>query len=291
MIRISALAALLGILVCAVPAGAEEDGFVTFTESTPYAAYSEIFRRLGTPADLQAVVDGLAAKGQRLAEQPIDPSQEKFYLHVPPEMPAGGYNLLVFVWPWDNVIMPHGWAKILDKHGMIMVSANKSGNEQRIESRRVPLAMIALANVLKRYQINPAHVFIGGLSGGSRTAERLAVGYPDLFQGALLNAGADPLTMLAKPSADLYSRFLEAGHVVFITGDLDASNIVEDSRTMTSMREACMFRFDSYRVPNLPHAVLPAPSLDMALKALLNPPPPDNEKLSKCLSGLSVAGR
>lgn len=275
------MTALLGVLLCAAPVLAE-DGFVTFTEDTPYASAPEIMRRMGTPPGYRELVESLAAKHQRLSDHFIQPAEEQFFLHVPPEMPEGGYNLLVFVWPWDNVVLPRGWARVLEKHGTILVSANRSGNDQRIESRRAPLALIAMANVMKRYPINKDHVYVGGLSGGSRTAERLALAYPDLFHGAILNAGADPLEMIEKPPEDLYARFLETGHLIFITGEQDTSNLIEDTRTMASLREHCMFRYDDYKIPNLPHAVLPPQPFDMALRSLLDPPAPNVDRVREC---------
>jgi hypothetical protein len=282
MIGIRLCAAALTLLF-AVSAGAEEqDGLVKFTDVSPYSATAEILRRMGTPPDYQEVVDRLAAQGQRLADQPIDPKQEEFWLHVPEKMPAGGYNLLVWVWPFEKAPLPRGWGRALDKHGMILVAAQHSGNPERIESRRAPLALIGAANVMSRYQINPDHIYIGGLSGGSRVSERLALAYPDLFRGAILNASSDTLESLTMPPADLLDRFLETSHLVLITGDLDLINLGIDTAAMNSFREHCMFRFEYNKVPYLNHAVLPPEAFEQALRAILDPPPIDNMKLNEC---------
>jgi poly(3-hydroxybutyrate) depolymerase len=52
------------------------------------------------------------------------------------------------------------------------------------------LALIAAQNAMAQYSVDPQQVYIGGFSGGSRVALRLALGYPDVFHGALLNAGS-----------------------------------------------------------------------------------------------------
>jgi pimeloyl-ACP methyl ester carboxylesterase len=48
-------------------------------------------------------------------------------------------------------------------------------------------------------------------SGGSRVALRLALGFPDVFRGAFLNAGSDPIgdAQTPLPPAELFSRFQE----------------------------------------------------------------------------------
>lgn len=49
-----------------------------------------------------------------------------------------------------------------------------------------------------------------GFSGGSRVAEIAALAYPDVFRGAILNAGADPIDGqdgIDKPPADLLRAF------------------------------------------------------------------------------------
>ena len=283
MTLVRSLAGLFaGILFLALPAAGDEDGFVAFTETAPYSSTAEIIRRMGVPSDFRAVVDRLAENGKALADQPIDPAQEQFYLHVPPDMPADGYNLLVWVWPFEQSILPRGWGRALDKHGMIFVAAAHSGNSRKIESRRAPLALIGAFNVMKRYRVNPDHVFIGGLSGGSRVSERLALAYPDLFRGALLNASSDALDTLTLPPDDLFTRFLETSHLVLITGDLDLINLGLDTGAMNSFREFCMFRYESHKVANLNHAVLPPAAFESGLRALLDPPPPDDEKVRAC---------
>ena len=53
--------------------------------------------------------------------------------------------------------------------------------------------VLAAYNVMKRYAVDPQRVFVSGFSGGARVAMRLALAYPDLFRGALMDAGSDPI--------------------------------------------------------------------------------------------------
>ncbi len=266
--RLFAAAALLLTL----SAQAEE---VTFTDVPAYAASREIFRRMGVPPEAQA---------RWMVEHPFDPAAESFFLHVPPEMPAGGYGLLVFVPPWDRALLPRGWERGLDRIGMIYVSAGKSGNEEGTLPRRVPLALTAAANVMKRFPVDPAHVYVGGFSGGSRVAERLALAYPDLFRGALLDAGSDRIndSGLPLPPDDTLRLFQEASRLVFVTGERDDVNARLDVDSMRSLKETCVFNFVSQSVPWLGHAVLPPGAFDQALTALLEPVSPDGAKLEEC---------
>jgi len=74
------------------------------------------------------------------------------------------------------------------------------------------MALLAAYNTMKQYPVDPQQVYIGGFSGGARVALRLALGYPDVFHGALLNAGSDPAGTLdvPLPPADLFRRFQES---------------------------------------------------------------------------------
>jgi hypothetical protein len=263
---------LFAALLCLSAAAAVRAEEVAFTDVSPYSRNAELMRRLLPRAEAAALAEGLAQRGQRLADQPVDPSKERFALHVPPTQPQGGYALLVFVPPWQQAKVPPGWDTVLDRLGVIYVSAARSGNEEITQARREPLALIAAANVMARYDVDPAKVFVGGFSGGSRVAERLAVGYPDLFRGALLDAGSDRVGEgdLPLPPDDLLKLFQERSRVVFVTGENDSINRQLDADTMRSLDEIGMSRYVSQTAPWIGHAVLPPSAFEMAMKVLLN---------------------
>lgn len=143
----------------------------------------------------------LAQSGKRLGDQPVNLADEKFAVYVPAQKPTGGYALLVFVPPWNDARLPDGWGPVLDQYGVIFVTAARSGNDANVFGRREPLALLAEQNVARRYAVNQARVLIAGFSGGSRVAMRLALAYPDLFHGAILNAGSDPVGSRTIPPA------------------------------------------------------------------------------------------
>jgi len=283
----SLVAAIALIALAATPAGSPAQGLqtgVVFTESTPFSRNAEIGRRVLSPLDLERIDAAVARSGKQLSGQPIDLAAERFTLYVPRTPPPGGYGLLVFVPPWDEAIVPSGWGEALDRSGLIFVTAARSGNDQNIVGRRIPLALAAAANVMRLYAVDPARVYVAGFSGGSRTALRLALGYPDLFHGALLMAGSDPLgqSILPLPPRDLFPRFQEAVPLVYLTGADDAPNLADDAASMRSMQAFCVTDFRAIQAPGLAHAAVPPGALAKALQALAASTPPPAAKLAAC---------
>ena len=155
-------------------------------------------------------------------------------------------------------------------------------------ARREPLAVLAAHNIMHRYPVDPQRVYIGGFSGGGRIALRLALGYPDLFRGAVLNAGSDPIgdEQIPLPPRDMFSKFQESTHLVYVTGSEDATPAAEDTRSMRSMHEWCVFNVDSYVQPRIGHEVASAAMLARALESLLKAPPAEATRLSARRSGI-----
>jgi pimeloyl-ACP methyl ester carboxylesterase len=191
---------------------------------------------------------------------------------------------LVFIPPWENAMLPKGWAAILDRHGVIFVSAAKSGNEANILDRREPLALLGAHNIMQRFRVDPERVYIGGFSGGSRVALRLALAYPDFFRGAFLNAGSDPIgdAQTPLPPAELFSRFQEMTRIVYISGQNDAVNVDKDVASTQSMLEWCVFDWYAERSPWAGHEVAGPTVLARALHMLDKHAEPKVARLSKC---------
>jgi hypothetical protein len=273
-------------LQAAEPTGLRES--VVFSENSPYSTNVELSRRTLSPITADALFANLAKDHKRMAGQPLVPDQERFILFVPPIMPPEGYGMLVFVGPWELAKLPQGWGDVLDQMGVIYVSAARSGNEQITLARREPLALMAASAVQTLYKVNPAHIFIGGMSGGSRVAERLAVAYPDLFKGALLEAGSDPIGEpgLEIPSKELFGQFQEESRLVFVTGDQDRINRELDQETLGSLASFCVFGTEVQTIPRLGHQIAPPGSLKQALKWLLDPQPIDRSGLEACRARL-----
>jgi hypothetical protein len=128
---------------------------ITFSAYSPLSRSEELARRLLSPLQAERVEQKLRRSASAFREQPVDLAHERFTVYVPARAPAAGYALLVFVSPSDNAAVPPGWQPVLDRQGMIFVTAENSGNSADISARREPLALLAAANVMARYGVNP----------------------------------------------------------------------------------------------------------------------------------------
>jgi predicted esterase len=292
--------ALLGALGCALLAGhagapdaAEAptglQPQVTFSEYFPRASGQEIIRRLLTPITAAQFERTLAQSGQTLRAQAIDLSAERFALYVPAQAPPQGYALLVFVPPWEEAGVPGGWSAGLERYHTIFVSAPRSGNDADVLERRVPLALLAAENLMRRYPIDPQHVYVGGFSGGARIALRLALAYPELFRGALLNAGSDAIDAgpPAPPVAERLEQFQEGTRVIYLTGEYDKAILDMDADSRVSMRHWCVFDVEAQVTPKAGHAIADGPAFAAALRLLLTHSPPEAGRLAACRAALA----
>ena len=270
------------------PAAPPAVGRVAFSEYSPLSTSSEVMRRLLSPLTAAEVQRSLEHSGKRLRGQSVDLAAERFVLYVPPLAPAEGYALLTFVPPWDEAQLPPGWASVLDRYGVIFVSAARSGNDADPIGRREPLALLGAYNVMQRYPIDSARVYVGGFSGGSRIALRLAIAYPDLFRGALLNAGSDPIDAghANPPPRGLLERFQESTRVVYVTGEHDTVRPMMDTASLDSMREWCVFDTASRITYGAAHEIVSPAALSWALTALAEHARTDAAKLAACRAAL-----
>jgi pimeloyl-ACP methyl ester carboxylesterase len=281
----------LGIMILPMPAiGDTVAGFtglqsdVVFSEYFPLSSSAEILHRLLSPLSAVQVAENSAHSAVALRDQPIDLTQERFAVYVPAHPPTQGYGLLVFVPPWENAMLPRGWAAILDRHGVIFVSAANSGNAANVLDRREPLALLAAHNIMRRFHVDPERIYIGGFSGGSRVALRLALGFPDLFRGAFLDAGSDPIgnAQVPLPPPELFSRFQEMTRVVYITGQNDAVNADKDAASAQSLLEWCVFDWYAERSPWMGHEVAGPGVFDRALDMIDKHAEPKLPRLNDC---------
>jgi pimeloyl-ACP methyl ester carboxylesterase len=257
---------------------------VVFSDYSALSGSAELVHRLLSPLNAVRAGRRLAHSAVGLRDQPIDLAQERFTIYVPSHSPAQGYGLLVFVPPWENAMLPRGWAAILDRHGVIFVSAANSGNAANILDRREPLALLAAHNVMQRFHVDPERTYVGGFSGGSRVALRLALGYPDVFRGAFLNAGSDPIgdAETPLPPSELFLRFQEMTRIVYVSGQNDAVNVEKDAASEQSLLDWCVFDWYAERSPWTGHEVAGPAVLSRALDMLDKHAKPNFARWSKC---------
>ncbi len=271
--------AVLAEDAAAVVTGLQRD--VTYAEYSPLSRSLEVARRTLSPL-ANAEIGRVSAQ---VRPQAIDLAQERFTTYVPAQRPPQGYGLLVFIAPWEDARVPLGWAPVLDQSGLIFVSAAKSGNEENIIDRRIPLALLGAYNVMQRYPIDMDRVYISGFSGGSRVAMRTALAYPDLFRGALLNAGSDPIgggVEAHVPPADLFAQFQSSSRLVYVTGSDDSWNMDHDMASRDSMKSWCAFNTFVETMLKVGHEAATTYALRRAVAQLDQRKPVDAEKLAAC---------
>ncbi|MGH8233260.1 MAG: hypothetical protein ACREPU_03555 [Rhodanobacteraceae bacterium] len=282
------LAALLlppAAAVAAPPAPTGLQDNVVFHAHAPLARNDELLQRLRSPLDALRIKQEIPQNSDALHAWPLDPAKQHFALYVPPAPPPpGGYALLVFVPPWDDARVPLQWIPVLDRTHTIFVSAAHSGNDANVLDGREPLALLAEYSVSQRYPVNPAHIYVGGFSGGSRIALRLALAYPDVFRGALLDAGSDPIgtAQVPLPPADLFHRFQRSTRIVFLTGDDDDIRQMQLAQADAAFQHWCVFDSDSLTMLRTGHALAGAQGFDRALRSLVEPWKPDSRRLATC---------
>ncbi|MGH6986640.1 MAG: hypothetical protein ACRED9_07365 [Caulobacteraceae bacterium] len=257
---------------------------MVFTAYSPLSSNAELARRLLSPMTAAQIPGILARTGKALAPQSVDLARERFVLFTPGTEPPGGYGLLVFVSPSPRAVLPEGWAEVLDREGVIFVSADGSGNDASVLGRREPLAILAEQNVARRFPLNSRRIWIGGYSGGSRVAMRLALAYPDVFSGAILNDGSDPIGEgeVPLPPRDLFHRFQEGTRLVYITGARDVVHLAEDAASQQSMARWCVFGVESETMAFAGHALPGDGALLGAIRTLDHPRPINAARLASC---------
>jgi hypothetical protein len=256
---------------------------VVFADYSERSSSAELARRMLSPLAMAQLERQITRNGKQMVEQSIKLPEEKFIIYVPSPRPARGFALLVFVPPWEDARLPPGWTAALDRYGVIFVSAARSGNNESVFDRREPLALLAAHNVVRRYAVDPERVYIGGFSGGARVALRLALAYPDVFRGAILNAGSDPIgdSQIPIPPKDLFLQF-QGTHLVYVTGEGDTFQLSGDLASMRSMKSWCVFDVQGHVERSGSHEVADSTSLAWALGTLLHDAQPDPKRLAAC---------
>jgi pimeloyl-ACP methyl ester carboxylesterase len=259
---------------------------VVFTEYSALSSTAELVRRLYSPLSAIRINQEAQRAGRTLRGQPIDLAKEHYSIYVPghPHSLSGAYSLLVFIPPWPRAEVPRQWIPALNRYNTILVTAANSGNEAPTIDRREPLALLALHNIMAQYPVDPQQVYIGGFSGGARVALRLALGYPDVFHGALLNAGSDPIGTLdvPLPPADLFRRFQESTRLVYLTGERDEENLGRDVHSRRSLDKWCAYDALTQTEPRTGHELADASAFGRSLEALLGERHADPGKLAGC---------
>lgn len=272
------------------PLAALDEPGIRITEYSPHARALEVSRRLLGPVTHDRVLRFTAREGLEVAEHDVDLSKERYELVLPRTRPAAGYGVFVFVAPQHHFPLTSDLRKELDRRGLIYIAAYASGNDQNVYKRRVPLALHGLAHVLANYEVDPERVFVAGFSGGSRVAQRLATGYPDVFRAVMLVGGSDAIGRdgFVPPPRELMERYQTRMRVVVATGREDSPNRAKDGRSRATLEAYCTAGLAQVIPPRVGHEMPYGKPLAKALD-LMEQPVVESPANADCRAALLAA--
>ncbi|MBN1457668.1 MAG: hypothetical protein JW912_07445, partial [Sedimentisphaerales bacterium] len=167
--------------------------------------------------------------------------RESFEVYMPESYdPNTSFGLLVWISPSPDGNIKHcqGSKELMDKHKLIWIGANNSGNQEDVNKRRIPLALDAAYNMQKLYNIDRDRVYVAGLSGGGRVASITAFHHSDVYDGGIFIIGANCWVKMAVPGQDGFwnagctkprqgflVRAKKFGRYVLLTGDTDGNRL------------------------------------------------------------------
>ena len=146
----------------------------------------------------------------------LDLSAQQAFLRLPADVaPDGRIGLVVYIPSKDGLPpVPDGWTDVLDAHHLAFAGVAGAGNGQLV-SRRGGLAVATAGRVMALHKVDPARVYVAGLSGGARVAGLVGFYQPDLFRGTVQCCGADYWRQV--PHADPATQ-RQVGPVLLVDG-------------------------------------------------------------------------
>ena len=223
----------VALAVLLAPAAGAQDfrtgSFTTsFTERSPLSSVKEYGARSKFTLEQLKKID--PAGGE------YDLAKESFRIHIPKTCTRGTpYGLLVYISAGGDGSPSADWIPLLEKHALIWVGANQSGNE-RLIWYRTNLALDAVHNLKKLALIDEERIYVAGESGGGRSASRTALVYPDIFTGGIFMIGCDYFRNVKSleagksayfqaqfnpPAATLLGKAKSQSRFVILTGEKD----------------------------------------------------------------------
>ncbi|MGH6901060.1 MAG: tetratricopeptide repeat protein, partial [Geminicoccaceae bacterium] len=248
---------------------------VTFGEGSPLGAMGVLWARFASSSD--------EADPPATVDEAYELADESFHLYVPAiEAPPDGWGLVVWIAPieWGG-FQREGLAEVLDRHRLIWVGANRSGNARPVRDRW-RLALDAAAGVQELFAVDSRRVYVAGYSGGGRVASHLGPAFPELFRGTLCWFGADhfhPVPVPDRPGAawpppvseppdEILDTVRRESRFLLVTGERDF-NRAQTVAVAEHMREDGFDHVELMVIPDADHYIGLDPEwLERALTAL-----------------------
>jgi hypothetical protein len=150
---------------------------LTFTERSPLTTPVEMKRR--------GFMSGISQEDQK---KNYDLANESFEAYVPPTYKSSTpHGLIVWINPGQGDVEP-AWFDVLSKHKLLWISPNHWFDGKPFQIHR-GVAIDAVHNMKKLYNIDDKRIYIAGFSGGGLEAGFTLYAYPDVFRGVFFNNG------------------------------------------------------------------------------------------------------
>ena len=254
------------------PAKADRTGFfrTRFDQRSPDSDLDGMLRRLGWK------------KTKEHADYKL--KDFTFEVYVPPDY--GGrkpHGLMVYISPGPRVYFL-GMTRcqgVYAKHSLIHVAAYNSGNKQKVWVR-LGLAIDAVHNMKKRYNIDPDRIYVTGASGGGRCASMLGLSFADVFDGAFPHVGCRFFTRIKslkdprkgwsarfiRPVSAVYRKARLKNRYVLLTGQHDFNREETESTYVNGFKKLGFKHATYIEVPGMGHYSPPAKFFEKGLIAL-----------------------
>lgn len=235
-----------------------------------------------------STISALTARFRIDLEDPpadYDLADESFEVYVPVNYDGTTpFGLIVWISPGPNGAPPPPFRPVLDKHNLIWIGANNSGNPRSFW-HRAGLALDGLHHANQQFNIDPMRTYVSGLSGGGRCSSRIGLTYADLFAGAFPIIGVDYFKRLPHPdstdrrllfwgrsfnppSPKILRRAKRDGRYVLLTGETDG-NRAQTFVTYEYGFKRAKFAYVTYlEVPGMGHTLPPADWFEKGIAAL-----------------------
>jgi predicted peptidase len=228
------------------------------------ASAQEIDTRIGEYSATSSVLELMGETSAQSFEKKIPINKPiEWEIYVPenynPDIPAG---VLVFINSRDSGKIEPGWKEVMERHNLIWIGANESGNKIST-SQRVAYAILAPKLINNSYAINPERIYVSGFSGGGRVSSMVATEYNKIFKGAIYNSGAN---FWGEARLSRYKE-MKNNYYVFITGTEDF-NLEDTKEVYNAYKKAGVNNSKLIVIPNMAHKRPDAENLDVAIRYL-----------------------
>ena len=251
-----------------VPSDPRRGGFhVTFTDQSPLSPIEAQNKRHHIKVD----------DAQRYSL-----SDESFEAYVPEDYdPDRPWGLLVWVHAAETGAPPRSIIPLLSQHQLIWIGANNSGNERGV-GVRFGLALDAVHNMRKLYNIDDSRIYVSGISGGGKVSTMLAIIYPEVFVGAIPIVGVTyfrhiPISgengkfwqgNFEKPPKPTLERAARDGRFVFITGSEDFNRQSIQDTLEQGFKKDGFAHIEYVEIPGMKHQMPEASVFEKAIETL-----------------------